>query len=190
MKRQTRHPQEALTLTPAGASLASVGAFVAALIAGCASSPMPSGPPAPVSQSPAAPEAPPPVALATPSSPPPIATPAIVSNATNPRDYRRDAAGHLYARNAGRIFKGKMAPLLYAIGVCQVEVDGRGSVVGVSWMRAPKHAPEVIAEIERTIRMAAPFPAPARMGRVTYTDTWLWDASGRFQLDTLTEGQL
>jgi len=27
------------------------------------------------------------------------------------------------------------------------------------------------------------------MGRVTYTDTWLWHKSGRFQLDTLTEGQ-
>jgi protein TonB len=24
---------------------------------------------------------------------------------------------------------------------------------------------------------------------VTWTDTWLWDESGRFQLDTLTEGQ-
>jgi hypothetical protein len=28
-----------------------------------------------------------------------------------------------------------------------------------------------------------------RMGRVVYTDTWLWHASGKFQLDTLTEGQ-
>jgi len=27
------------------------------------------------------------------------------------------------------------------------------------------------------------------MGKVTYTDTWLWDKSGHFQLDTLTEGQ-
>jgi len=27
------------------------------------------------------------------------------------------------------------------------------------------------------------------MGSVTYTDTWLWDKSGRFQLDTLTQGQ-
>ena len=26
-------------------------------------------------------------------------------------------------------------------------------------------------------------------GKVSYTDTWLWDKSGRFQLDTLTEGQ-
>jgi hypothetical protein len=27
------------------------------------------------------------------------------------------------------------------------------------------------------------------MGSVTYTDVWLWDKSGNFQLDTLTEGQ-
>jgi len=40
------------------------------------------------------------------------------------------------------------------------------------------------------VRAAAPFPVPARMGKVTYTETWLWDKSGHFQLDTLTEGQL
>jgi hypothetical protein len=71
-----------------------------------------------------------------------------------------------------------------------VEVDGQGRVIGTQWMRAPSQAPEVIAEIEKTVRRAAPFPAPVRMGRVTYTDTWLWHKSGRFQLDTLTEGQL
>ena len=83
-----------------------------------------------------------------------------------------------------------MPPLLYAIGVLQVEVDGKGRVTSTNWMRAPSHAPEVVAEIERTVRLAAPYPVPARMGRVTYTDTWLWHKSGRFQLDTLTEGQL
>ena len=57
-------------------------------------------------------------------------------------------------------------------------------------MRAPRHAPEVIAEIERTVRAAAPYPLPERLKKVTYTDTWLWDKSGSFQLDTLTEGQL
>ena len=53
-----------------------------------------------------------------------------------------------------------------------------------------KHAPEVIAEIERTVLEASPFPAATQLGRVTWTDTWLWDKSGHFQLDTLTEGQL
>ena len=65
-----------------------------------------------------------------------------------------------------------------------------GNVTGISWMRAPRHAPDVMAEIERSVRQAAPFPAPVRMGKVTYTDTWLWHSSGRFQLDTLTEGQI
>ena len=51
------------------------------------------------------------------------------------------------------------------------------------------HAPEVVAEIERTVRAAAPYPVAVNLGHVTYTDTWLWDKSGRFQLDTLTEGQ-
>jgi len=111
------------------------------------------------------------------------------SNANNPRAYRADAAQHIYAMNSERIWKGRMPPLLYAVGVLQVEVDGKGAVRNLSWMRAPKHAPEVIAEIERTVRAAAPYPVPARMGKVVYTDTWLWHKSGRFQLDTLTEGQ-
>jgi periplasmic protein TonB len=122
---------------------------------------------------------------------PSAAAPAGVhrSDASTPRAYRVDAATHLYGLNRDRIWKGRLPPLLYAIGVLQVEVDGRGSVRNLHWMRAPKHAPEVIREIERTVRAAAPFPVPARMGKVVYTDTWLWDKSGRFQLDTLTEGQ-
>ena len=143
---------------------------------------MPPPPPEPPAPEPAQP--PPPLA---PTEPAPLST---VSYAATPRDYRRDAAGHLYGKNKDRIYKGKMPPLLYAIGVLQVEVDGRGRVTSTSWMRAPKHAPEVMAEIEKTVRLAAPYPAPVRMGRVTYTDTWLWHKSGLFQLDTLTEGQL
>jgi hypothetical protein len=111
------------------------------------------------------------------------------SMATDARSYRRDAASHLYRLNRERIYSGKLPPMLYAVGVMQVELDGRGQVRQFGWLRAPRHAPEVMAEIERTVRRAAPFPTPSRMGKVTYTETWLWDKSGRFQLDTLTEGQ-
>jgi protein TonB len=104
------------------------------------------------------------------------------------REYRRVVASHLYSRNSERIFKGVMPPNLYAIGVLQVDIDRRGQVARMHWLRAPNHAPEVVAEIERTVRQAAPYPLPPRT--VTYTDTWLWHKSGRFQLDTLTEGQL
>ncbi len=139
---------------------------------------------------------------APPTQPPVVAPPAPIaeepqvrkttpgSYAGTPRDYRRDAATHLYAKNSTRIFSGKLPPMLYAIGVLQVDINARGAVTGLRWMRAPSHAPEVVTEIERAVREAAPFPAPIKMGKVTYTDTWLWDKSGRFQLDTLTEGQL
>jgi protein TonB len=104
------------------------------------------------------------------------------------RGYRRVVASHLYSRNSERIFQGQLPPMLYAIGVLQVDIDRRGQVTRTHWLRAPSHAPEVVAEIERIVRGSAPYPAPSTA--VTYTDTWLWDASGRFQLDALTEGQL
>jgi hypothetical protein len=105
------------------------------------------------------------------------------------RDYRRDAASHLYTLNADRIYKGKMPPLLYAIGVVDVDINAKGAVTAIRWTRKPTQVPEVVAEIERTVRKAAPYPAPVKLGRVTYTDVWLWHSSGLFQLDTLTEGQ-
>ena len=165
--------------------LASLMAAITALVAACKSSP----------ESPVAPDSrtagtDTPSTTGTASSKRATPTPPEPSNARTPRDYRKDAARHLYGQNAERIFKGKLQPQLYAIGVLEVDIDRKGSVTRVHWLRAPRHAPEVVAEIERTARAAAPYPVPARMGKVTYTDTWLWDKSGKFQLDTLTEGQL
>lgn len=166
------------------------GVVVLALLAACRSTPLPpmEPEPPPAAQPPTAPPAAVAPAAVVESGATPI-TSVRTSSAANPRAYRQDAATHLYGLNRDRIYKGRLPPLLYAIGVLQVEVDGRGNVRNLNWMRAPKHAPEVIKEIERTVRAAAPYPAPARMGRVVYTDTWLWHKSGRFQLDTLTEGQ-
>lgn len=91
--------------------------------------------------------------------------------------------------NAPRVYKGRMPPLLEAVGVLNVDIDQKGAVRAVNWMRAPKHVPQVMAEIERMVKAAAPYPVPRHLSQVTYTDTWLWHKSGKFQLDTLTEGQ-
>ena len=111
------------------------------------------------------------------------------SDAATARAYRKDAATHLYSLHLDDIYKGRMPPLLYAIGVLQVHIDQEGRVGTISWMRAPRHAPEVMRAIERMVRAAAPFPPPSRLGGLIYTDTWLWHKSGKWQLDTLTEGQ-
>ena len=157
---------------------------VAAVLASCTSTPLPT------ETAPRAAVATPPSVAVAPQAVQPAPGMIIkTSQATNPRAYRQDAAAHIYGLNQARVWKGRMPPLLYAVGVLQVEVDGRGNVRNLNWMRAPRHAPEVMAEIEKMVRAAAPFPAPARMGKVVYTDTWLWHKTGRFQLDTLTEGQ-
>ena len=158
---------------------ATLATLVAALLTACSSRPVPPTVDSPTSRAPVQPQVTPPADLAA----------VHPSNATSPRAYRADAAQHLYGLNRERIYKGRLPPMLYAVGVLQVNVDKRGNVQSLHWMRAPRHAPEVVAEIERTVRAAAPFPVPARMGKVVYTDTWLWHKSGRFQLDTLTEGQ-
>ena len=149
---------------------------IACGLVGCSTpppSPLPSVKPAPTQATPIEP--------AKPSLP--------QSNARNPHDYRVDAASHLYRLNADRIFKGRMPPLLYAVGVLDIEVDKHGQVARTYWVRAPAHAPEVMKEIEKTVRQAAPYPVPAHLGKVVYSDVWLWHKSGKFQLDTLTEGQ-
>ena len=164
--------------------IALLAAALAALLSAC-TSPQVSRPetvaarpaaPAPIIAAPAVRKAPEPQQQAT-------------SAATTPRAYRQSGAQHLYALNQDRIYKGRLPPMLKAVGVLNVELDRQGQVTRLDWMRAPHHAPEVMREIERTVRAAAPFPAPARLGKVVYTDTWLWHASGKFQLDTLTEGQ-
>ena len=116
--------------------------------------------------------------------------PTLVSSARTPKEYRHDAAKHIYGYNQHRIHQGQLPPLLYAIGVVTFEVSEDGKIQSFDWMRKPKQAPEVIQEIERTIKVAEPFPAPIHLGRVRYTETWLWLKSGKFQLDTLTEGQI
>jgi hypothetical protein len=155
---------------------------------------------APVSKAP--PDSAPPVAIIrTPSPAPappdqaltpqqlPAPDPRLVSDARTPNAYRTDAASHLYRQYQARIYKGKMPPMLKAVGVLEVSVNSQGQVDDIVWLRAPRHVPEVMLEIENAVRQAQPYPAPRHLKQVKYVDTWLWHASGQFQLDTLTEGQ-
>ena len=93
----------------------------AALVAGC------SAPPSTPMTS--APGARPVISLASP------ATFTQISVADTPLAYRHDAAAHLYSKNSDRIFKGILPMFLYAVAVVQVEVDSRGQLTSLTWMR-------------------------------------------------------
>ena len=130
-------------LRAAPAMLSVIMAAAAVWLSGCGSAPSPT--PSPVAPGvPAAPGA----AATAPRTPPPP------SVARTPKEYRQDAARHLYQLNANRIYKGRLPPMLYAIGTLEVQVDRQGNVVALNWMRAPRHAPEVVAE-SRLVDVAA-----------------------------------
>ncbi len=111
------------------------------------------------------------------------------SQAEIEKEYRIDAARHLYRAYPMRVFRGKLPPLLYSVMVVETDIDASGRVLAVSVVRKPA-APEVAPWVIAMIRRAGPFPAPTKMpGGVHYLDIWLVDKSGLFQVDTLTEGQ-
>jgi periplasmic protein TonB len=131
-----------------------------------------------------------PTAFAQFASAPPAAKPKTVaaSAAATPQAYKKDGAKHLYAAYAKQIHKGKLQPLLYGVAIIETTIGPQGEVQDVRVLRQPAAA-EVTPWAVDMIKAAAPFPAPQKMGSVTYTDIWLVNKQGRFQLDTLTEGQ-
>ena len=116
--------------------------------------------------------------------------PPRVSAAEIEKEYRIDAARHIYAAYPMRVYRGKVPPLIYSVMVVETEIDATGQVLSVTVVRKPA-ADEVAPWVVAMIRRAAPFPPPARIpgGIVRYLDIWLVDKSGLFQVDTLTEGQ-
>lgn len=187
MNRITRSPLNRLQRM-AALSLLSCGALSALLLGGCAA-PLGTQNPGTLAAPPSVSTEPDPGSASVAPGPLQAAPMVQASQAPSAKAYRQDAARHVYTRHNARIYKGRMPSMLYAIGVLNVDIDRQGQIQALKWTRAPQHAPEVMADIERMVRAAAPFPAPARLEKVTYTDVWLWDKSGRFQLDTLTEGQ-
>ncbi|MBS0344383.1 MAG: hypothetical protein JSS56_28095 [Proteobacteria bacterium] len=104
--------------------------------------------------------------------------------------YRRVGANAIYKKYPSRIYPGKIPPLVYAVVVVETHVNADGTVKKVTFSRIPSHAPEVPPMIAQLVMDASPLPAPpAGVGAHTYVETWLWDRSGKFQLDTLTKGQ-
>jgi protein TonB len=122
------------------------------------------------------------------SAPPALPPALLASQADSDQDYRRDGAKHLYASYPMRVYRGKMPPMLYGVAVVETDIDAEGNITDVR-IRRPPAAPEVGPWIQQMIRKAGPFPPPARLGQVTYSEIWLVHKGGNFQLDTLTEGQ-
>jgi len=113
-----------------------------------------------------------------------------VSLASSAQAYRSDAARHVYKTYASQIYKGMLPPLVHAIVVIETEVDKTGSVRDVRVVRGPSHAPDVTKRVIAMVHKASPFPEPRKLGATKFLEVWMVDRGGKFQVHTLTEGQL
>jgi periplasmic protein TonB len=167
---------------------------LACLLAACsAPAPAPAGPAAPAATPVPAPAgaSPAPVEPATPASP---RAPAARLAPRDPalETWKRDAALRIHQANRKHLFEGRPHHLLKAVIVVEVTVDASGQVVGSKVLRSPKI--KSLDDMALTsLKAASPLPAPPKSllarGRLVYSETWLVQNDGRFQVRTLAQPQ-
>jgi hypothetical protein len=153
---------------------------VAAVLAGCASKPMP----------PQAPSAPPPVA--TPAPRPSVAPP-VASSLPPVRtwaEYRRRAAQIMMAANPGSTFTGPGPEQWYGIPVVQVMLNGDGTIRNVDFMRQSKVGPETNNMALQAVRRVASFGPVSNLPQPwQFNETFLYNDNLKFQLVTIVENR-
>ena len=154
----------------------------AVLLAACATHEAP--PPASSSSTPSRQPAPRP-------SPAPNAAPATTSSARTVEDYKREVALRIQQRNPAWVHDERPQALLRAVVVARIRVDAYGNPQ-VEIVRSPDA--EMSQRVVQSVRAAAPLPAPPRalaaQLNAGFTESWLFNTDGRFQIRTVARPQM
>ena len=133
-----------------------------------------------------------PAPAATPAPPAPPAPVVAMSSASTLDAYKAEVAQRIYA-SSSELSSGRPQNLLRAVIVLNVVVDRNGQPTRITIQRTPGD-PEAEQRAILSVRRAAPFPRPSNAilrgsGGVEFSETWLFNDDGRFQLRTLAQGQ-
>jgi len=105
--------------------------------------------------------------------------------------YKADVARHISERNRERIFDGQLPPMLPAIVVLSITVDGDGRLTDVRVQRSRDPGASEVALA--SLRRSGPLPRPdgllAQGGAMTFSETFLFAEQYRFQLRSLAGPQ-
>jgi protein TonB len=122
---------------------------------------------------------------ATPSPPPPTSTPMGLD------DYKTQVARHVIEHNPEHNFTGTLPPLLPAIVVLRITVDRDGQVqdVFVQRSRDPDASAVALAALRRSVPLPSPRAVPEGADGLTFSETFLFADSDRYQLRSLAPQQ-
>jgi protein TonB len=106
-------------------------------------------------------------------------------------DYKTQVARHVVQHNPGHNFDGKLPPMLPAIVVLEITVDRDGRLTDVAVQRSrDPDASEVALD---ALRRSTPLPPPQQLaqagGKLTFSETFLFADSKRYQLRSLAKPQ-
>lgn len=157
--------------------LASAGAVLMLLLAGCGTSP-------PLSPNRPAPAAPSRVEPA-PASQGRAGLPAPDRPRTLAQ-LRSHAAQRVVAANPGRTYDGRVPDILLAIPVLEVELNADGSIRRIEVMRHPRQALDTVQLAVDAVRRAAPFGDVSHLPRPwKFTETFLFNDERKFKLRSM-----
>jgi hypothetical protein len=155
-------------------SMAGALASIVAIVAGCASKPLPPHTPVP------APGAPPAAAPAPAAG----SLPAVRSMI----EYRRRAAQLIMAANTGNTFAGAVPDPLYGIVVVTIAFNTDGSVKSTNFMRRSSVGPEANNLAVDAVRRVKNFGSIGNLpGPWEFNETFLYNDARKFQLRTIVE---
>ncbi len=106
--------------------------------------------------------------------------------------YKKQAAKHIVAASPDA-FDGKLPEILKSVVVLDLTIDRDGKVVKATVRRSNGYR-ELEATALDSVRRAGRLPAPSvavhrGAPTITYLETWLFRADGRFQIRSLAEPQ-
>ncbi len=121
----------------------------------------------------------------------PAAAPATAPVPAGLDDYKAQVAHHVADHNPERTYTGTLPPMLPAIVVLEITVDRDGRLADVAVQRSRDADASAIALA--SVRRSAPLPPPQQLaratGRLTFSETFLFADSERYQLRSLAGPQ-
>jgi len=106
-------------------------------------------------------------------------------------DYKTQVAQHVVQHNPEHTYTGTLPPLLPAIVVLEITVDteGRMTNVAVQRSRNPDASQLALAAMQRSTPLPRPQQLATSTGRLTFSETFLFADSSRYQLRSLAGPQ-
>ena len=101
-------------------------------------------------------------------------------------DYKTRVAHHVADHNPERSYTGTLPPMLPAIVVLEITVDRDGQLADVAVQRS--RDPDASEIALASVRRSSPLPPPPA-GRLTFSETFLFADSERYQLRSLAGPQ-